>query len=491
MKIFSTLSAKKEEFVPSSNEVTMYVCGVTPYSDAHIGHAMSYIIFDVIRRYIKFSGYKLKFIQNFTDIDDKIIDRANKRGIPASELAQQYSDSFLDDMDALNVVRADFYPKATGEIDKIIEVVKGLIDKGYAYEADGSVYFRVTKVSDYGKLAHRTLDSMMAGARIEIEQDKEHPMDFTLWKASKPGEPSWTSPWGKGRPGWHIECSAMSLKYLGETIDIHGGGQDLIFPHHENEIVQSESFTEKKPFAKYWMHNGLLQFGKDKMSKSLGNMITIKDILKKYRNADVIRVFILSSHYRSPLTYSEEALDAAEEGTDRLFRVANRKHPPVSNNQTLDATPYRNQFIEAMDDDFNTPQALAALFDLARAINQAADSGKDFSEAQTVLLELAQNVLGLELKIFKASFLGRTTRHIILTEGIETRVKRIIDERADCRKQKNWARADEIRVKLAELGVILEDTDTGTEPQYKMFPNENTLENLMIEMGITPKTPYL
>jgi cysteinyl-tRNA synthetase len=446
MKIFSTLSAKKEEFVPQGDEVTMYVCGVTPYSDAHIGHAMSYIIFDVIRRYIKFSGYKLKFVQNFTDIDDKIIDRANKRGIPASELSKQYSDGFLEDMDALNVVRADFYPRATGEIDKIIEVVQGLIDRGYAYETGGSVYFRVTKVADYGKLAHRTLDSMMAGARIEIDQDKEHPMDFTLWKASKPGEPSWTSPWGEGRPGWHIECSAMSLKYLGETIDIHGGGQDLIFPHHENEIVQSESFTGKKPFARYWMHNGLLQFGEDKMSKSLGNLITIKDALKDY-GADTIRLFVLNSHYRSPLKYSLEAFQAAEGAADRLRRTVERED--ASNTNKLDPEPYRKMFVEAMDDDFNTPQALASLFDLARAINQAADFGNDIAEAKKVLTDLAQNVLGLRLK----------------TVGYEDNpeIQKLIEQRQTFRKEKNWKEADAVREKLAALGVAVEDTPTGVK----------------------------
>jgi cysteinyl-tRNA synthetase len=446
MKIFSTLSAKKEEFVPQGDEVTMYVCGVTPYSDAHIGHAMSYIIFDVIRRYIKFSGYKLKFVQNFTDIDDKIIDRANKRGIPASELSKQYSDGFLEDMDALNVVRADFYPRATGEIDKIIEVVQGLIDRGYAYETGGSVYFRVTKVADYGKLAHRTLDSMMAGARIEVDQDKEHPMDFTLWKASKPGEPSWTSPWGEGRPGWHIECSAMSLKYLGETIDIHGGGQDLIFPHHENEIVQSESFTGKKPFARYWMHNGLLQFGEDKMSKSLGNLITIKDALKDY-GADTIRLFVLNSHYRSPLKYSLEAFQAAEGAADRLRRTVERED--ASNTNKLDPEPYRKMFVEAMDDDFNTPQALASLFDLARAINQAADFGNDIAEAKKVLTDLAQNVLGLRLK----------------TVGYEDNpeIQKLIEQRQTFRKEKNWKEADAVREKLAALGVAVEDTPTGVK----------------------------
>jgi cysteinyl-tRNA synthetase len=447
MKIYSTLSAKKEEFVPQSDEVKMYVCGVTPYSDAHIGHAMSYIIFDVVRRYLKYSGYKLKFVQNFTDIDDKIIDRANKRGVAANELAQQYSDSFLEDMDALNVVRADFYPRATGEIDKIIEVVQGLIEREYAYETGGSVYFRVTKVADYGKLAHRTLDSMMAGARIEIEQDKEHPMDFTLWKASKPGEPSWTSPWGEGRPGWHIECSAMSLKYLGEKIDIHGGGSDLIFPHHENEIVQSESFTGKKPFAKYWMHNGLLQFGEDKMSKSLGNLITIKDALKDY-GADTIRIFVLNSHYRSPLKYSLEAFQAAESGADRLRRTVEREDNANSINK-LNPAPYRKLFIEAMDDDFNTPQALASLFDLARAINQAADFNNDISEAKKVLLELAQNVLGLRLKA--------------VSYEDNPEIQKLIEQRQTFRKEKNWKEADAVREKLAALGVSIEDTPTGVK----------------------------
>jgi len=447
MKIYSTLSGKKEQFVPQSDQVTMYVCGVTPYSDAHIGHAMSYIIFDVIRRYIKFSGYKLKFIQNVTDVDDKIIDRANKKGIPAVELAEQYSESFMADMDALNVVRADFYPRATGEIDKIIEMVQGLIDKGYAYEANGSVYFRVSKVPDYGKLAHRTLDSMMAGARIEIEQDKEHPMDFTLWKASKPGEPSWTSPWGEGRPGWHIECSAMSVKYLGDTIDIHGGGSDLIFPHHENEIVQSECFTGKKPFAKYWMHNGLLQFGGDKMSKSLGNLITIKNALQKY-SVDTIRIFILNSHYRSPLKYSLEAFQAAESAAERLRRTVEREDN-AGNADKLDPEPYRKLFIEAMDDDFNTPQALAALFDLARAINQEADSGANIIEAKKVLLELAQDVLGLKL----AS----------LSYDENPEIQKLIQERQTFRKEKNWEKADAVREKLAELGVAVEDTPTGVK----------------------------
>ncbi|MFC1846920.1 cysteine--tRNA ligase [Chloroflexota bacterium] len=453
MKLYNTLSGKKEEFVPQSDEVKMYVCGVTPYDDAHIGHAMSYIIFDVIRRYIKFSGYKLKFVQNVTDIDDKIINRANSLGVAIGELAEKYADSFFEDMDNLNITPADFYPRATGEVPKIIEVIQGLVDKGYAYAAEGSVYFRVRNMADYGKLSNRDLESMMAGARIETGQEKEHPMDFTLWKASKPGEPAWQSPWGEGRPGWHIECSAMSLKYLGETLDIHGGGQDLVFPHHENEIAQSESFTGRQPFAKYWLHNGLLQFGEEKMSKSLGNLITIKDALERY-GADTIRVFVLSSHYRSPLTYSEEALEAAAAGAERLQRVVEREDSS-GGGEAVDAEPYRRQFIKAMDDDFNTSQALGALFDLARVINQAADAGRGFAQAKETLAKLAGEVLGLKLEVVKAA------------GDMEPKVKALVEEREECRRTKKWQRADEIRDELASMGVVLEDKPEGTKIVWK------------------------
>ncbi len=321
MKIFNTLSGKKEEFAPGGDDVKMYVCGINPYSDAHIGHAMSYIIFDVVRRYLEFRGYKVKHVENVTDVEDNIIATANRLGIPVKELTEKYTERYFEDMDALNILRAHVYPRATQEIPKIIEVVNGLIDKGFAYATGGIVYFRVRRDPDYGKLSHRTLDQMMAGARIEVGEEKEDPMDFVLWKAAKPGEPAWDSPWGKGRPGWHIECSAMSLRYLGEQLDIHGGGQDLVFPHHENEIAQSEGFTGKKPFVKYWMHNGLLQMGAEKMSKSLGNLITIREALEKY-SADALRIFVLSSYYRSPLTYSEEALEAAEKGAERLRQAA-------------------------------------------------------------------------------------------------------------------------------------------------------------------------
>jgi cysteinyl-tRNA synthetase len=497
MKVFNTLFGQKEEFLPQGDEVKMYVCGVTPYDNCHIGHAMSYIIFDVIRRYLRFRGYKVKYVQNITDIDDKIIDRASKLGISPAELAQKYTDGYFEDMDALNIERADIYPRATEEIPKIIEVIQGLIDKGYAYPAGGSVYFRVRNVPDYGRLAHRSLDAMMAGARIEPGEDKEHPMDFALWKASKPGEPWWESPWGQGRPGWHIECSAMSLKYLGDTLDIHGGGQDLIFPHHQNEIAQSESFTGKKPFVKYWLHNGLVQLGEEKMSKSLGNLITIKQAREKY-SPDAIRIFVLSSHYRSPLKYSEEGLEeAAEGGAERLLRVISRDDTSGGKGEALGAEPYRQRFIEVMDDDFNTPQALGVLFDLAREINQAADSGLSFQEAKKVLLSLAREVLGLKLDVIivvPTAHLTLTTfapTVVIATPEAVVRVSRLVEERSRCRKAKQWQRADEIRTKLEELGIVLEDASDRTDTIWKRTPAVEHLDKLLAEMGIiledTPK----
>lgn len=453
MKIYNTMSGQKEEFIPMGDTVKMYVCGVTPYDNSHFGHAMSYVFFDTIRRYLIYRGYKVKYVQNVTDIDDKIINRANQRGITTSELASKYSQSFFEDMAALNILKADVNPRATEEVPKIIEVISGLIEKGFAYKTpDGSVYFRVTGDPDYGKLSHRTLDMMQAGARIEVGEQKEHPMDFAVWKASKPGEPSWDSPWGKGRPGWHIECTAMSMKYLGEQIDIHGGGQDLVFPHHENEIAQSESFTGKKPFVKYWMHNGFLQIGEEKMSKSLGNMLTIKEALTKH-SADALRVFILSGQYRSPLSLSDEGMDAAEKGTERLSRAVNREDSAVRAANSFDIEPYRKQFAESMDDDFNTAQGLSILFDLARALNQAADSGGNITEGQALLKELAGDVMGLRLVSTEAK-----------TESVEAApfIELLIKTRYNLRQAKQYQMADEIRVKLSELGIMLEDTPKGT-----------------------------
>ena len=449
MKVYNTLSGQKEEFLPHGDEVKMYVCGVTPYDDCHIGHGMSYIIFDVIRRYLQFRGYKVKYVQNITDIDDKIIDRAGKLGISTGELAEKFVTRYFVDMDGLNIGRADIYPRATEEIPKIIEVIQGLVDKGYAYPARGSVYFRVRSVADYGKLSHRSLESMMATESAVGSDDKESPMDFVLWKAAKPGEPSWESPWGLGRPGWHIECSAMSLKYLGNTLDIHGGGQDLVFSHHENEIVQSETFTGITPFVRYWLHNGLVQLGENKMSKSLGNLITIKEAVEKY-SADAIRIFVLSSHYHSPLTYSEEVLEAAERGSDRLAQVISRDDLTGGAGEALDAEPYRKQFIEAMDDDFNTAQAIATLFDLAREINRADESGLEAGGARKVLFELA-SILGLTLEPPKMPSLDA-----------EPFIQLLISIRNQLREARQWQLADDIRAQLGELGIALEDTPRGT-----------------------------
>jgi cysteinyl-tRNA synthetase len=411
---------------------------------------MNAVIFDTVRRYLLFRGYKVKFVQNITDVEDKIIDRANKLGIAPRELAETFAKRYFDDMATLNVMKPDIVPYATEEIPKMIEVIQGLEQKGHAYAANGSVYFRVRSMPDYGKLSRRTLDSMMAGARIEPGEEKEDPMDFALWKAAKPGEPAWDSPWGKGRPGWHIECSAMSLKYLGETIDIHCGGQDLIFPHHENEIAQSECFTGKKPFARIWMHNGLFQLGEEKMSKSIGNIVGIKQVLEKH-SADGFRVFVLGSHYRNPLTFSEEAIDAAERGLERLTQALNNEAAPVNPAaEKVDARLPRLRFTEVMDDDFNTPQAMAVLFDLAKDINRAGETGADASEARHALRELS-GVLGLTLKAAEQTF----------TDAAPF-IELLLKTRKKLRDAKQFALADEIRTTMLKMGLTLEDTNTGT-----------------------------
>ena len=447
MKIFNTLSGQKEEFRPQGDLVKIYACGVTPYSDCHIGHAMSYITFDVVRRYLEFKGYKVKYVQNFTDIDDKIIDRAQQLGIVPVELAEKFIAQYFADMDLLNIRRADVYPRATQEIPGIIEVIRGLIDKGHAYDTQGSVYFRVKSDPDYGKLSHQDLDALKVGARVEAASEKEHPLDFALWKAAKPGEPCWESPWGKGRPGWHIECSAMSLRHLGQTLDIHGGGRDLIFPHHENEIAQSESFTGVVPFVRYWMHNGLVQLGEEKMSKSLGILVTVKEALQRF-SPDAVRLFILSSHYRSPLSFSEEGLEAAEKGMERL-RQAARGEDKGGRAGSIDAAAFRQGFIETMDDDFNSAQAIAVLFDLTREINRARNEGVDAEQAQRTLLELA-GVLGLTLEEKEVSLAARPF------------IDLLVSIRSELREKKQWQLADKIRSSLQEMGIVLEDTAKGT-----------------------------
>ncbi len=453
LRLTSTLSGEKTEFTPHNPpDVLMYVCGVTPYSDSHVGHGMSYVIFDVVRRYLAHRGYNVRVVQNFTDVDDKIIARSQETGETASDLAGRYMDLFKEDMELLNVLPADEYPLATVEVPSMLEMIEGLIDKGFAYAADGDVYFRVNRFDSYGKLSHRTLDGMMAGARIAPNELKESPLDFTLWKGAKEGEPSWDSPWGPGRPGWHIECSAMSLSYLGEKIDIHGGGADLIFPHHENEIAQTEAFTGTEPFAQYWLHNGLLQMGEEKMSKSLGNLVSIRDVVEQ-RGADAFRLFVLTSHYRMPLTWTDEGVAASARAAERLSRAA---WATGGEGDTPETSAFKERFYEAMDDDLNTPQALAAMFDMAREINRAAGEGADVSQACELLRELG-GVLGLQLD--QAGSVG--------TGDVAPFVELLIETRAGLRKEKQFALADNLRDRLAELGVVLEDTPRGTEWRFE------------------------
>jgi cysteinyl-tRNA synthetase len=452
MKVFNTLSGQKEDFYPRGDIVTMYTCGVTTYDESHIGHAMAYIIYDVIKRYLKFRGYKVKHVQNFTDIDNKIIERANQLGVPPADLARKYSDEYLANMAALNVEPADIYPRATEEIPKIIKIIQRLVAKGCAYEFDGSVYFRVRNFPDYGKLSHRNLADMIA-KETSCEAGKEYPLDFALWKASKPGEPFWDSPWGEGRPGWHMECSAMSLKYLGDTIDIHGGGQDLVFPHHENEIAQSETFTGQIPFVRYWLHSGLMQQNKQKMSKSIGNLVNISDALERF-SSDAVRIFILSSHYRSPLTYSDEALEASEKSAERLRLAAVQRNDAGEGTASLDAKPFEQKFVEAMDDDFSTAQAIAILFGLSKEINRGAERGMNIMEARDALLKLAA-ILGLTLK-----------ERVRTLSDAHPFIGLLVSTRDDLRRNQQWQLADNIRKKLADLGVTLEDTPQGTTWKY-------------------------
>ena len=449
LRLTSTLTGEKTDFTPHNPpDVLMYVCGVTPYSDSHVGHGMSYVIFDVVRRYLAHRGYTVRMVQNFTDVDDKIIARSQETGETAESLAGRYMDLFREDMALLNVLPADEYPLATAEVPSMLDMISGLIDKGFAYAADGDVYFRVGKFDTYGKLSHRTLDGMMAGARIAPNESKESPLDFTLWKGAKEGEPSWDSPWGPGRPGWHIECSAMSLSYLGEKIDIHGGGADLIFPHHENEIAQTEAFTGTEPFAQYWLHNGLLQMGEEKMSKSLGNLVSIRDVVEQH-GADAFRMFVLTSHYRMPLTWTDEAVAASARAAERLSRAA---WAIGGEGDAPDVGAFKERFYEAMDDDINTPQALAALFDMAREINRAAGEGAHVSDATGLLRELG-GVLGLGLEQGGSGGTG----------DIAPFVELLVETRAALRKEKQFALADNLRDRLAELGVVLEDTPRGTE----------------------------
>ena len=448
LRLYNTMSRRVEEVKQPDDALKIYVCGITPYDHSHIGHAMSYIIFDVLRRYLEHRGFKVKHVQNYTDIDDRIIARAAERGVPYDQLAAEFIEEYEEEMRELNITPADIYPRATQEIPQIIEMVQGLIEKGRAYAVEsGDVYFDVRSDPGYGKLSGRDVDSMRAGARVEPGEEKHDPADFALWKAAKPGEPSWESPWGLGRPGWHIECSAMSYRYLGATLDMHGGGQDLIFPHHENEIAQAEGFTGLKPFVRHWLHNGWLTLDEEKMSKSIGNIITIREALDRY-GSDGIRIFVMTSHYRAPLAYSEEALEAGKRAAERLHLAAS---VPGGDGPAADISgdDYRERFGASMDDDLNTAGALASLFDLAREINRARDDGRAVDEAQATLRQLA-------------AILGLTLRERETAQGADAFIDLLVELRSDLRDEKQFALSDKVRDRLLELGITLEDVQGGT-----------------------------
>lgn len=464
LKIYNTLTRKKENFIPiKKGEVGMYICGPTVYNYIHIGNARPFIIFEVVRRFLKFKGYKVRYIQNLTDIDDKMINKARELNISVSELAEKFIKEYFIDADSLNIERADVHPRATEHIAEIIELLKGLEEKGYAYEIDGDVFFDVSKFKNYGKLSGQDIEELKIGARVEVDERKRDAIDFALWKKAKEGEPSWDSPWGKGRPGWHIECSAMSMKYLGKTFDIHAGGSDLIFPHHENEIAQSEA-NNNQQYVRYWMHNGYLCLNNQKMSKSLGNIMKVRDIIQKYKG-EVIRYFILSAHYRSPLNFSEEQLQQAQNSLQRLNNIIyNVKHllkqDKFKKSKDKDdelilekRKEGEQQFIKAMDDDFNTPVALSRLFGFAKDVNIYLNSP---SLKNKIILEeiikfyqdLAGKVLGI-LKDFDRE------------QSFEQEIKKLIEDREKARKEKNWEKSDKIRDELKRKGVILEDTTEG------------------------------
>ena len=464
MKIYNTMSKQKEDFTPlEEGKVKMYVCGPTVYNFIHIGNARPMIVFDTVRRYFEYKGYDVNFVSNFTDVDDKIIKKANEEGVTADEISKRYIAECKKDMEGMNIEPATKNPLATEEIPGMIEMIKTLIEKGFAYEKNGTVYYRTRKFADYGKLSHKNLDDLQSGGRsllVTGEDEKEDPLDFVLWKPKKEGEPAWTSPWGEGRPGWHIECSEMSKKYLGEQIDIHAGGEDLIFPHHENEIAQSEA-ANGKPFARYWMHNGFLNIDNRKMSKSLGNFFTVREISEKYE-LQVLRFFMLSAHYRSPLNFSAELMESAKSGLERIVTAAeNLKYlseKAQTDKMTEDekakaekAQEFTDSFERAMDDDFNTADAVSAVFELVKFINTTADenSSKEYLVSLSDRLHKLTDVLGIIVD----------REEEILDEDIEA----LILERQAARKERNFARADQIRDELLARGIILEDTREGVK----------------------------
>ena len=466
MKIYNTLTRKKEEFVPiDKNEVRMYSCGPTVYDFFHIGNARPFIVFDTMRRYLEYRGYKVKFVQNFTDIDDKMIKRANEEGITVKELGERFIEEYFRDAKAIGVEKATVHPKATENIDAIIDIIKTLEEKGYAYNVDGDVYFSTKKFDGYGKLSKQPLEDLEAGARIDVNETKQDAMDFALWKKQKEGEPAWESPWGMGRPGWHIECSAMANKYLGKTIDIHSGGQDLIFPHHENEIAQSEC-ANCQPFANYWMHNGYININNKKMSKSLGNFFTIRDILKDY-DGEVIRYFMLSAHYRNPINFADTLMEQAKSAVERVYTCLGNLEFLLENGEDRELTDtekeysakldeYKQKFIDAMDDDLNTAAATSAIFDIVYASNTALSSeNKNAKEVIQKTIDLIRELGGV-LGLFQKKE----------NKSLDAEIEELIAKRNKAREEKNWAEADAIRDKLKEMNIILKDTPMGVQWSY-------------------------
>jgi cysteinyl-tRNA synthetase len=485
IKLYNTFTGKKEEFVPiSQGKVGIYACGVTVYDYSHLGHARGAVVFDLIQRYFRRKGFEVKYVRNFTDIDDKIINRAKEEGITAAEVAQKYIDAYREDMKRLGVGAPDIEPKATEHIEEMVQIVKGLIAKGHAYAVDGDVYFRVSSFSNYGKLSKRNVEDLKAGARVEVDERKDDPLDFAVWKASKPGEPAWNSPWGPGRPGWHIECTAMSFKHLGQTFDIHAGGKDLVFPHHENEIAQSEGSSGKK-FVNYWLHNGFVNINQEKMSKSLGNFFTIRDILDQY-DAEVVRLFLLSTHYRSPIDFSDTNLKDARSGLDRFYTMkeamknflTGKKPTAVKPEEVIESSdrPLYSKignlpkaFEEAMDDDFNTAFAIGLIYDLVRDVNKfLADIDQKRDDAAQAILRAAaaalDNVgatLGLFLREADEWFREGRLADSKVTLSVE-KIEELIHLRNEARARKDWAEADRIRQVLDDGGVALFDRAGGT-----------------------------
>ncbi|WP_456236413.1 cysteine--tRNA ligase [Facilibium subflavum] len=456
MYVYNSLTNQKEVFKPiQPNKIRMYVCGMTVYDDCHIGHARTNVAFDVIVRYFRFRGFDVTFVRNITDVDDKIINRARENNETTDQLVARTIESMYEDFDRLNILRPDFDPRATEMIDEMCQMIQTLVDKGYAYKADnGDVYYRVKKFAEYGKLSKQNLDNLQAGARIEVDTYKENPLDFVLWKASKPGEPSWPSPWGQGRPGWHIECSAMSKKILGAHFDIHGGGSDLRFPHHENEIAQSEA-ANHCAFANYWMHSGMVQVNAEKMSKSLNNFFTIKDVLKQY-HPEVIRFFLVFGQYRSEINYSQENLVHAKASIERLYTAI--RGLEITDDMPKDADKYLDAFTSAMDNDFNTPEAISVLFTLAKEVNKMRQMNMSDARLYANLLHKLASVLGLLKHDAQSYFADVTKEGAIEVAEIET----LINQRLTAKKQKDWVKADDIRNTLAEYGIVLEDTPDGT-----------------------------